>query len=461
MNHLTDTIAAICTPHGRAGLSVIRVSGPEAINVTSKIARLFGKKSLTEIEGFRATYGEVVFEDKVIDQVVFLVFKTPKSFTGENVVEISCHGNPLICQKILNALFANGARQAGPGEFTRQAFANNKLDLIQAQAIHELVMANNSVAINKSLDKLRLGLSTEIKNILTQAFSLLAVLEASFEFSEEENSDFASLAEQELSKLEELAHKIKLSLDLDSSRQAEVKLVIIGVPNAGKSTLFNNLVGHERAIVSSVAGTTRDFIESNLCHKGEVWKLVDTAGIRQTSDKIEEVGVKRAHEQAESSDLIIFVFDASLDPNTSGLQKELLEEFKTNFGRKTVFVANKTDLCHSLEFLKQEIIGIQWVETDWNNKSALENLKERLLDKINEIKGSQDSLFMLSEVQKNICRNFIDVLERFRLDLQAGVGYELLANNLTQGTKILGNLTSRDANNSVYDQVFSKFCIGK
>ncbi len=462
MNCRSETIAAICTPHGRAGLSVIRVSGPQAIETTAKASRLFGRKTLTDIEGFCAAYGEIIdAQGRAIDQVVFLVFRAPKSFTGENVVEISCHGNPLICQKILNVLFANGARQAGPGEFTRQAFSNGKLDLIQAQAIHELVMANNSFAVSKSLDKLKAGLSKEIKAIIEQCFSLIAVLEASFEFSEEENSDFSALAKQELEKLNGLTTKIKNSLELSDLKLSEARLVIIGVPNAGKSTLFNRLVGEERAIVSSVAGTTRDFIESSLCHKGEVWKLVDTAGIRTTEDQIEEIGVQRAHQQAENSDVIIFVLDSSLEGLQAKTQLELLRSTIAEFGQKTIIVGNKTDLRPAQSAF--ESIYHQWpiIWTNNQDNASLEQIKDALVEKINQTKESQDSLFMLSSVQKNVCKNFIDALEHFNQEFNAGVGYELLASNLSIATAQLGNLTSKDTNTSVYNQVFSKFCIGK
>ena len=304
-----DTIAAIATAPGVGGIAVIRVSGNEAIAVVSKI---FEGKNLAEQKGYTAHFGKIVFQGKIIDEVVITLFKNPHSYTGEDVVEISCHGSLFIQQEILQALIQSGCRLAAPGEFTQRAFLNGKMDLSQAEAVADLIASQNESAHKVALQQLRGGYSNELQQLRERLIWFASLIELELDFSQE-NVEFAD-RKQLFDLVNELQSKINpliLSFKLGNAMKNGIASAIVGKPNAGKSTLLNALLKENRAIVSSIAGTTRDTIEESLNINGIIFRLIDTAGLRNTNDEIEKIGVEKSYEKIREAQLVLYVFDVN------------------------------------------------------------------------------------------------------------------------------------------------------
>ncbi len=458
---MEDVIVASCAPPGRGALGIIRVSGPGSVDLVDRCSSLFGVggKKLADFRTHTIHYGQVLDGRRVVDQVMFLLTLAPRTFTGQDTVEITCHGNPLIVDQILRVLIKNGARLANPGEFSQRAFLNGKIDLIQAEAIHELVMATTTFGLEQSMRKLRAGLSSCIRELEELAIDLISLLEASFEFLEEEERDvgFQDLIEEKFNILLDKSRALKQSCQ-DASRIAEgIRIVILGVPNAGKSTLFNSILGQDRAIVSDVAGTTRDSISCLITREGQLWSLVDTAGIRETSDKIEQEGVNRALDQACLADVIIFLLDPTCD---SGPQLKLLNKLKKDFSYKIITVLSKADLnlCGGTKTFGQVSID---VVVSAKMGTGIDKIQNLVAAKIQDIFSGYSSNFTLTSRQRMVVEQFFSYLESFQSKLARKTPNELLAIDLREAVTALSALTGRQIQDKMLLQVFSNFCIGK
>ena len=377
---ITDTIAAISTSTGNSGIGIIRVSGDEAIEIVDKIFKSNKEgKRLINVKSHTVNYGNIVDGEKVLDQVLVLVMKNPHSYTGEDTVEIDCHGGMLILKKVLDLVIKNGAKSAAPGEFTKRAFLNGRLDLSQAEAVMDLINSQNDFALNSSIEQLKGGVSEKIKEIRSDVIYHIAFIESALDDPEHISLDGYDNEISEM--INKNISKIKKMIDtFDNGRimKEGIKTVILGKPNAGKSSLLNRMLGEERAIVTDIEGTTRDTLEENINLNGLSLKIIDTAGIRNTDDKVEQIGVNKAKEIAEGADLIIYVVDGSKDIDEN--DKEILEIIKN---KKVIVLLNKTDIDRVVDIEQlNEIPKEDIIEFSAKAGLGMDELEEKIKDMI-------------------------------------------------------------------------------
>ena len=435
-----STICAISTPYGVGGIAVIRVSGEQAIPIVDRI--LSGRKQLAEVTPNTVHFGRIQRADEVLDEVLCSVFKAPHSFTGEDTIEIACHGSLFIQQELLRWLIDAGCKAAEPGEFTRRAFLNGKMDLTQAEAVADLIAAQSKAEKDLALSQLRGAVSNELGVLRDRLLHFTSLIELELDFADHEELEFADRSE-----LNALAHEIenKLAALLNSFRTGNairhgIPVAIIGAPNVGKSTLLNALLGEQRAIVSDIQGTTRDTIEDTLILDGILFRLIDTAGMRETNDTIENMGIERSRKAAEKAQIIIYLSDNgqwTLDIGHSGT---------------IIKVLNKADLQPKAK--SQELIAISAKNND------IEPLKNELVRVAKQ--SMQTSAVMLSNARhyEAITRAH-EAIERVQLGLKDGLSGELLSLDLQDCLSALGEVTGQITNQEVLANIFSKFCIGK
>jgi tRNA modification GTPase len=469
-------VAAIATPVGEGGIAVIRVSGRKAIE---KVQGCFKGKDLTRADSHTVHFGKIVKKDgRVVDEVLATVFRSPKSYTGEDTVEISCHGGVLVTQAVLESVLEQGIRSAEPGEFTQRSFLNGKLDLDQAEAVADLIHAKSIKAVDAAHQQLEGRLGKHIKTFRQQIIDATAMVELELDFIEED-VEFAN-KEQLRKLLSELTDEIGRLLDTyETGRLVKdgVKTVFIGRPNAGKSTLLNTLVGTERAIVTEIAGTTRDTIDADWSYDGLLFKLIDTAGLRETDDVIEGEGVKRSQKAFEQADLVVYLKDLSLPLNSderneiAGFQKRAAE---TPF----LLVGTKLDLQYTPGSGEDTpnhrgSPGTQTSETiderlHYDLKiSALEeqnigSLKKLMKQRALENKDyDASSLLVTSSRHRDALQKARENIERAIGALDQGMTGDFLSIDLRAALKELGTITGEITNEHVLDSIFSRFCIGK
>ncbi len=447
------TIVALSTPPAHSALAVVRLSGADAITITDKIFRPFYVQSLECLPGYRAAYGEVVSNGDLIDEAVALVYRAPKSYTGENMVELSCHGNPLIAARLVAACIAAGAAPAGAGEFTKRAFENGKLDLSQAEAIAELIEAESDLAAGAAQQRRAGELGRRVQDLCDQLSFAAAQLAVWSDYPEEEDApavtreDLLKTFDSVLGQLRELTSRYNTGRLI----QRGIKVAIAGSPNVGKSTLINCLTGSARAIVTDIAGTTRDVIEAPAELDGITVHLLDTAGIRETGDEIERIGISRAREAIETSDLVLYLLDAS-KPVTKE-EETLLKQIKL---RPALVIFNKTDL-------KGE--GFQHpvkadVEISALTGAGVDGLKQAIKNTLG-ITLTQDGCLIASQRQFDCALRAEKALSEAVFHLEAGVTLDVVGILIEEAIAPLAELTGRSASQSVIEQVFTKFCVGK
>ncbi|GIV61032.1 tRNA uridine-5-carboxymethylaminomethyl(34) synthesis GTPase MnmE [Rhodocaloribacter litoris] len=463
MRHAEDTIAALATARGRAALAVLRVSGPEAVSVVNAC---FRGKDLTAVPSHTAHVGYLLAPDGAeIDQVVVTVFRAPHSATGEDVVEVSCHGGDFAPQLILESLLAHGARMAAPGEFTQRAFLNGKLDLAQAEAVADLIHAGSTLAHRVSLAHLQGRYSAGLARLREELLELCAYVELELDFAEED-VEFAD-RERLLHLLDE--SEATLSGLLDSYRlgvllRDGVTVVIGGRPNAGKSTLLNALVGRERAIVSDVPGTTRDEIEAEAEIRGLRFRFVDTAGLRQTADAIEAEGVRRARRSIEAGDVLVYVYDLTrgLDAEEAAFLREIRH---TRPALRVLVVGNKRDLVPGRigppEGLDGTFLPLSARDAT-SDAAALAPLVDALVAAVgDDLSRADASPVVMNQRHRAHLRRALDAVRAARRAFDAGASGDTLALDLRTALHELGAITGAVTTEDVLDQIFSRFCIGK
>ncbi|HWP50546.1 MAG TPA: tRNA uridine-5-carboxymethylaminomethyl(34) synthesis GTPase MnmE [Clostridia bacterium] len=450
---MNKTIVALSTPSTHSAIAVIRLSGEDAIAIADKIFRPFHAQSLKSLSGYHAAYGEVISGGDLIDEAVALVYRAPKSYTGENMVELSCHGNPLIAARLVTACIAMGAAPAGAGEFTKRAFENGKLDLSQAEAVAELIEAESDLATNAAQQRRTGELGKRVQMLCNQLSFAAAQLAVWSDFPEEEDAPVVT-REGLLETFEAVQTQLcELSSQYNTGRliQKGIKVAIAGSPNVGKSTLINLLSGSERAIVTDVAGTTRDIIEAPAALDGITIRLLDTAGIRKTDDKIERIGIERAMNAIETSDLVLYVLDCS---------KPVTEEDKTLFKRiklkPNLVVFNKSDLKNDsfqhLDYADVEISAL--------TGEGIERLKNAIKNALG-ITLTQDGCFIASQRQFDCILRSKKSLSEAIFHLRSGVTLDVVGILIEDAISPLAELTGKSASQTVIEQVFSKFCVGK
>lgn len=457
---ITDTIAAISSAAGNSGIGIIRVSGDEAIEVVDKIFRPANKnKKLANVESHTVHYGHIMDGDKTLDQVLVIVMKNPHSYTGEDTVEIDCHGGMLILKKVLDLVLKNGARTAEPGEFTKRAFLNGRIDLSQAEAVMDLINSKNDFALNSSIEQLKGGVSDAIKDIRKDIIYHVAFIESALDDPEHISLDGY---DEEITKmLNENINKIsKLVNSFDNGRimKEGIKTVILGKPNAGKSSLLNLMLGEDRAIVTDIEGTTRDTLEENINFNGLSLKIIDTAGIRYTEDLVERIGVNKAKEIAKEGDLIIYVVDGSreLDDNDREIIKLIND-------KQAIILVNKSDM--------DTVINIDELKKDSNrdvilfsakNGEGMDQLEEEIRNMFYSGKVTyNDQVYITNARHKEALENALESLKQVKNSVDAGMPEDFYSIDLMDAYTDLGLIIGESVEDDLVNEIFSKFCMGK
>lgn len=450
-------IIAQCTPQGSGAIALLRLSGNNARAVADIISALPSKKKLSSQPSHTIHYGYVIDrQGNHIDQVLFLVMNAPHTFTGEDTIEITCHNNPFIIQNILSAAIIAGARLAQEGEFSRKAVQNNKIDILQAEAINDLIHANTQHALKQSLSQLEGSFTQWITRLEQQLIKALALSEASFEFLDEENMEFNIQIKEIIDQVCANIVTLKTTFNQQQQIRSGIRIAIIGSVNAGKSSLFNALLNQERAIVTNIAGTTRDVIEAGLYKNGNYWTLIDTAGLRTTNDIIEQIGIQKSHEQAHKADIILLVFDGSHD--LSAAETVVYQELLHTYGDKIITVINKADLPqhpHSL------VETMRTYPASSQDKKSILAIEEAIEEKIMQLFQSIGSSFLLNQRHYNALLALEQKLAIVLNMLTAKPSYELISYHLTDTLSIFAELTGKTISEAGMDAVFREFCVGK
>jgi len=449
-----DTIIALATPQGVSGLAVIRLSGKDSVSITDKV---FKGKQLTDQPTHTVHFGTIGEQNKIIDEVLVTVFREPNSFTKENSAEISCHGSPVIVRQIIKLFLKNGARLAEAGEFTKRAFMNGRFDLAQAEAVADLIHAENDNARQAALNQMRGGFSNEITHLREELIHFASLIELELDFGEEDvefakRDDLLLLVE----KVQSYLTRLIASFDQGNVIKNGIPTVIAGKPNAGKSTLLNALLNEEKAIVSEIPGTTRDVIEDEITLGGITFRFMDTAGLRETQDVIEALGVSRTHERMKIAALILYLFDLS---NTT-IEEIAIEEARLKaIGRPYIKVGNKVDKASKQ--LLSAINDQDFVLISASTKTNLETLKKEILSKVNiqEVKQGDVLVTNLRHYQKLTETN--EALERVVTGLNSGITGDFLAMDIRQALHFLGEITGTITSDDLLENIFANFCIGK
>lgn len=457
-----ETIVALATPRGNGAIGLIRLSGINAIATADTIAQLSSGKKLSELPTHTINHGFVINSKKEkVDEVLFLLMKAPKTFTGQDTIEISCHNNPFIIENIIQAAITAGARAASAGEFTMRGFLEGKFDLLQAEAINELIHAPSGKSLQSALAQLKGSLSQHFVMIETSLIELLTLCEASFEFLEEEQRDldFIAVVKNRVTDILSIVQKVKKHYNSQQRIKDGIRISLIGSVNAGKSSLFNALLGKERAIVTPVAGTTRDSIEANLYKNGYFWLLIDTAGLRQTGDFIERRGIEKSYEEAIKADVVLLVIDAS-SPMTAE-ESQIYATMAEQHAQKTLVIWNKNDLAAADTPYPAKLNTLPSFKLSAAEGSGLEELEEAIVKKIDALFELQQSAFILSDRQFNLMSEIEKKLLYIESSLAGQVHYELVAYELKDLLEKVCELTGKHISEEILDTVFSKFCIGK
>ncbi|BBF44604.1 GTPase and tRNA-U34 5-formylation enzyme TrmE [Lachnospiraceae bacterium KM106-2] len=460
INLKTDTIAAIATAISNAGISIIRISGEEAFTIIDKIYKSpKGNKKLSEQSSHTAHYGYIVDGEEVIDEVIVLIMKAPSTYTREDVVEINCHGGMIVTKKVLETVFKYGARPADPGEFTKRAFLNGRIDLSQAEAVIDVINAKNEYALQSSVKQLRGGIQDKIKAIRENVLYDIAYIEAALD--DPEHMSLEGFDEELSTHVNGNIEKIDKLLDTANNGRIikeGIQTVILGKPNAGKSSLLNILVGEDRAIVTDIAGTTRDTLQESINLHGIMLNIIDTAGIRETEDVVEKIGVNKAKESAKDADLIIYVIDGSreLDENDFEII-ELIQD------RKAVVLVNKSDL--------DMVVNVEEIEKKTNKKvfkisakdnTGIEEFELYIKDMFFEGKLSfNDEIYITNLRHKSALMDSKESLEKVMESIQAGMPEDFYSIDLMSAYEKLGEIIGESVDEDVVNKIFKEFCMGK
>ena len=458
-----DTICALAIANGIGAIGIIRVSGNQSFEIVNKI---FEGKNLEKVDSHTVHYGFIKDKDETIDEVMISVFHAPKTFTTENSVEISFHGSPYIGKKILEALIKNGARMAKAGEFTMRAFMNGRIDLSQAESIADLIASENEASRKVALNQLKGGISNEISFLRNDLLNFTSLIELELDFAEEdvEFADRTALKSL-LYKIEDKLNSLIESFQYGNAIKNGTAVAIIGKPNAGKSTLLNALLKEERAIVSNIAGTTRDTIEEILHIKGHAFRLIDTAGLRETADEIEAIGVKKAKEKVENAEILVYLADAGTEDLSEDVEmiKSLLRD-----DLKLIICATKIDEVVPTHYEKLEQIFRNNISTDFDfiKISAVENqniqdLKNELSSYVEHLKSEEGNVVITNQRHYEALRKSLNSVKQVDEAVTSQITTELLAYELRNALEHLGEISGEFTNDEVLGNIFSKFCIGK
>ncbi len=455
----TDTIVAIATAMSSSGIGIIRLSGDDAVSITEKVFTLKNKKKLSEMPTHTIHYGHIHDGDEVIDEVMVLLMRGPKSYTKEDTVEIDCHGGVYVMKRILETVIKYGARPAEPGEYTKRAFLNGRIDLSQAESVIDIIHSKNEFALKSSLSQLSGSVSNKIKEIRGVVLHEIAFIESALDDPEHISLDgypekLSSIVKEEAIKIEKLLSKS----DNGKMLKEGISTVIVGKPNAGKSSLLNTLVGEERAIVTDIAGTTRDVLQEQINLNGIILNIIDTAGIRDTDDVVEKIGVDKAKKYLNDADLVIYVVDTStkLDEN----DYEIMEMLKE---RKAIILMNKSDLSPLTTSLDiKEHVDKKMISISAKEQTGIEELEETIKEMFfsGEVTFN-DEVYITNIRHKTALQEALSSLHLVLQSIEDEMPEDFFSIDLMNAYQVLGTIIGEEVEDDLVNEIFSKFCTGK
>ncbi len=454
LSHDEDPIIALCTPRGKGALALIRLSGTGVRKLADSCAQLASGKQIREVPSHTIHYGWML--DSVgshLDQVMFIVMDAPRTFTGQDTIEITCHNNPFLIDMIIERFIKQGARLAQEGEFSRRAFAQGKVDLLQAEAINELISAHTQQALKKSLAQLEGSFSHWVTELERELVKTLAWCEASFEFLDDE-SEFAPEITHNIEDILKKIGVLKKTFAAQVQIREGVKIALIGSVNAGKSSLFNALLDKKRALVHERAGTTRDVIEAGFTHNQTYWTLIDTAGLRQTEDSIEQEGIKKSLEEAHKADCILLIVDGSR--SLTDQEKVIYEDILSQYPSKCILICNKADLSQVSHSFSVSSLSVSTV-----TQQNIETVRTAIAQKIEQLYARFESPFLLNQRHHGLLIQLEQKLLQILPLLKDTVHYELVSYHLQDALTLITELTGKSISEAGLDMVFKEFCVGK
>src|SRR6218665_3258297 len=458
-----DSIVALATPSGAGAIAVIRISGEEAITLGASVFRSVKGKDLLKQKSHTLHLGHIADGEKILDEVLVSVFKGPNSYTGENTIEISCHGSTFIQQQIIQLLLRKGCRMANAGEFTLRAFLNGKLDLSQAEAVADLISSDNEASHQIAMQQMRGGFSNEISQLRSELLNFASLIELELDFAEED-VEFADRTQFHdlLNRIEFVLKRLIDSFAVGNVIKNGIPVAIVGEPNVGKSTLLNALLNEERAIVSEIAGTTRDTIEDELTIGGIGFRFIDTAGIRETKDVVESIGIKKTFEKIEQAQVIIYLLDSlEFQLSSSKFQIEL-EKIKNLFPLKPlIIIGNKVDQLSEEQTvnLKEQIANILLLSA--KEKQGIDELKNQLLSFVNTGALRNNETIVTNTRHYDSLLKALEEIQKVKFGLQSGLSSDLMPIDIKQALYYFGAITGEVTNDELLGNIFANFCIGK
>ncbi len=465
-----DTICAISTPPGRGAIAVIRCSGREAIVICNKIIRLPAEKGdLTNQAGNTLHFCNVADGDQLLDQVVLSLFRAPNSYSGEDTVEISCHGSPYIQKRILELLVQSGARMATAGEFTMRAFLNGKLDLTQVEAVADLIASGSTAAHRVAMSQMRGGFTKEIKKLRDRLLHFTSLVELELDFGEED-VEFADRPQlkQLLNEITGVLEHLKNSFTLGNVIKNGIPVAIVGKTNAGKSTLLNLLLSEDRAIVSEIEGTTRDSIEDVISIRGIHFRLIDTAGLRHTTDEIEKLGIERTWQKIDQASVILMVLDINSDPDEMSRLHNEMKAVPGTADKRKIIALNKIDLLTADELSWRKVIvekifseGEILVPLSARSGTHLSHLEQALINASGAVSTDENDVIITNLRHFEALDKALSAMHRATNGLSIGMTGDLLSQDIREAMHYLGEITGEITNDEVLGNIFKNFCIGK
>jgi len=459
---LNDTIVALATPSGAGAVAIVRVSGPNAIDTVSEVFQSIKNKDLRKQKTHTLHLGYIKDGDKIIDQVLVSLFKGTNSYTGEPTVEISCHGSTFIQQQIIQLLLRKGCRMATAGEFTMRSFLNGKMDLSQAEAVADLIASDNEAAHQIAMQQMRGGFSNEIAKLREELLNFASLIELELDFSEEDVEFADRTAFRDLvSRIQFVLTRLIDSFAVGNVIKNGIPVAIVGEPNVGKSTLLNALLNEERAIVSDIAGTTRDTIEDELVIDGIGFRFIDTAGIRETKDVVESIGIQKTFEKIEQAQLVLFLVENSRAKDIEGLKREI-EEIKNKYPLKALLVImNKMDLLdeEQISNLRSQISNLVLISA--KQKVGIEDLKGELLGLVNTGALRNNETIVTNTRHYDSLIKALEEIQKVQYGLDTNIPADLMAIDIRQALFYFGEITGQVTNDELLGNIFANFCIGK
>ena len=453
-----ETIIALATPNGLGAISVIRISGLNAISVTEKLFKPKGNKKLSNQKSHTVHLGHLMKNGHELDEVLVTLFKGPHSYTGENTIEISCHGSTFIQQEIIDLFIENGIRVANPGEFTLRAFINGKMDLNQAEAVADLIASENEGSHKLAMEQMKNGFSNDLKKLRAELLHFSSMIELELDFSQEdvefaERSEFKKLTVKIQTELEKLIDSFKSGNVLKNG----ISVTIAGKPNAGKSSLLNTLLNEDKAIVSDIPGTTRDSIEDSLVIDGINFRFTDTAGLRETEDIIESKGIEKTKEKINNARILIYLFDSN-DTTFNEINSDM-KSFKRE-DLSVLLVRNKVDLKNTNQNLINQLEKFEIIEISANNIDSVSSLKKRLVNEINILNPYTDTVISNSRHYEALMKA-LKAIKEVNMGLKSNISGDLLSVDIRKSIEHLAEITGEITNDDVLGNIFANFCIGK